>query len=188
MIPNRCITGLLVLSVLTLLSLGGCNGTPTTIVVAVSFRNQAPRRFPPTKVPAHSGICTDDVFYVRLSDSGGWAADIDSVPKSASILASYEYDPDNINPQNPTSPDGVYLGSVTFILTDAELASATMPLRLEAYLYDGPTGVAANPSTDADLYSFYTAGTEGDQGWNTTMTITGRTIKNTSLQLTVPFE
>jgi len=168
----------------TLLLFSGCEPDPTTIVGSVSFLNPANRyqTFPPV-LPFHSGNLNDDVAYVRLRDNDGagtvvWESSAKSAGNTLTPFAG-----------SPTTTEGVYIASFIITLSDSQVAGLTMPLRLEAFLYDAPVVAAfpaLNPGVDGDRYSYYSATWEGDPGWFYSFPIRVNEVKHASLSITIP--
>ena len=162
-----------------LMALGGCAEKGTFIIGSVSFLNYPGRTFPPAAHPT-PGTLTDDVCYVRLTDNDGAGAVLwESPAYPVRFLDDYIY------PPNATTENGVHIGSFVISLTNAELAAATMPLRLEAYLYDVEVAAPINPAANTEDYSY--EGTEGDPGWHKSLTVAANTTNRTELFVTVPF-
>ena len=149
----------------------------------MSFLNNQHREFPPA---IHPGTVDGDVCYVRLVDNNGAGPAIlwQSPAYPVTFLGDYTYDSLN---QNPTTAEGVYIESFVITLTDAQIAAATMPLRLETYLYDTAVGVV-DPVTDFPTrYSYYNLAGDGDPGWRMSITIRANEIKTAHLYNTVDF-
>ncbi len=185
--PRPCAKLVLMKSVLalivvsTLLLLSGCKPGPTTIVGSVSFRNLPYHDFPPA---GHSGNLNDDVAYVRLLDNDGAGV---TVWESSAIPAGTVITPFS---GTPTSDEGEYIGSFVITLTDTQMAGLTMPLRIEAFLYDAPTAAAfpaLAPGGDVDRYSYYSAAWEGDPEWFESFNILAHEVKTSNLSITMPF-
>lgn len=166
---------------------GGCADSETIIVGEVSFLNPSTnaRTFPPA---GHSGALDDDVCYARLVDTDGTGTVIwESEAYPVTFLDSYVYDPDDSNNQNTTPDDGVHIKTFVITLTDTQLAAATMPLRLEGYLYDAAVAAPIDPSTDTEMYSYYDLNGDGDPGWHTSQTVLEGSTIQAALFITVPF-
>jgi hypothetical protein len=132
---------------------------------------------------------TDDVWYARLVDNNGTGTVLwESEAYSASNLASFIYrNPLYPGEMNTTLDTGYYLGSFVITLTDAQVNTATMPLRLETYLYDSAV-VVVDPVADApNRYSYYNLSGDGDPGWRISMTIRANETKTAYLNNTVDF-
>lgn len=173
-------------TVLAVVITSGCKPGPTTIVGSVSFRNNPPKEFPPA---IHPGTVDGDVCYVRLVDNDGAGPTIlwQSPAYPMTFLGTYTYDPADPLNQTPTTADGVYIESFVITLTEAQIAAATMPLRLEAYMYDTAVGVV-DPVADApNRYSYYNLAGDGEPGWRISITIGANEIKTVHLYTTVDF-
>jgi hypothetical protein len=179
---------LLSLSVVpALLLTAGCKQGPATIVGSVTYLNKAStyQEFPPVPPDGtHSGLVDDDVAYVRLVDDSGAGATIweSAALDAGSVLLPFV--------GTATSDDGVYIDSCVITLTDAQITGATMPLRLEAFLYDAPlTGAfpVLNPAGDAGRYSEYDAAGEGNPQWYSLIDINVHEVKTSDLFATLPF-
>ena len=171
------------LAAATLILFSACKPGPATITGSVSFMNPASsyRTFPPA---GHSGNLSDDVAYIRLLDDDG-AGDV--IWESSAIPAGEALSP---YAGKPTPDEGVYIGNYVINFTDAEVAALSMPLRLEAFLYDAPvTGnfPALNPATDTGRYTCYDANWEGDSRWFYSVSFQASEVKTASLIVTLPF-
>ena len=174
---------LTIAAIITLLLVAGCSPNPTTIVGSVSFLNST-SNYRPFLPAGHSGIISDDVAYVRIVDNGGAGVTIWESPaySAGAILSPYI--------GNPTLDTGVYIKSFVITLTDAELAGAAMPLRIESFLYDAAVIApfpALNPAVDVGRYSTFDAIGNGDPGWRIQLTILPNEIKTVHLDTRVPF-
>lgn len=139
------------------------------------------KTFPPA---GHSGTVDDDVAYARLVDnSGSGAALWESAAMAAGTVLSGLA-------SGITTDEGAYIDSFTISLTDAQVSGATMPLRLEVYLYDAPVAAgfpALDPSADAGLYSYYNLNGEGNRQWYSLINIQAHEVKSSNLFATLPF-
>ena len=135
-----------VLAAAILAIIGGCTPGPASISGRVSFEHyNDSRAFPPAAAP---NIGTDDVLYIRLVDNDGAGA----------VLLTNEANPaliPDLASDVPTPQQGVFLDTFLFTVSDAVIDAATMPLRLEAYLYDDPAAGAVDPGTDAERYTYF---------------------------------
>ncbi len=126
----------------------------------------------------------DDVAYIRLLDNDGGGP---TIWESAAIPAGSVISP---FVGTGTSDEGEYINSFIITLTDAQIAGLTMPLRLEAFLYDAPIIAAfpaLNPVVDADRYSYYDPAWEGDPGWYHAFSIQVNEVRISHLLITIPF-
>lgn len=132
------------LAVTIILVVGGCTPGPASISGRVSFEHYNDSRpFPPLAIP-NAG--TDDVLYIRLMDNDGAGAVLLTNEAIPTLVASLPA---------TTTQDGVFIDTFLFAISNTIIDSATMPLRLEAYLYDVPVAAPIDPATDAELYSVY---------------------------------
>lgn len=169
-------------AILTLFLAAGCKPGPTTIVGSVSYLNTATmnRPFPPA---GHSGTVVDDVAYARLVDDSGTGSTIweSAAFDAGTVLTALT--------SGLTTDDGAYINSFVITLTDAQITGATLPLRLEVFLYDVPvigTFPILDPGTDLDLYSYFDATGEGDPQWFSLINIQAHDVKRSNLYATVP--
>ncbi|MDT8298428.1 MAG: hypothetical protein RQ801_09030, partial [Spirochaetaceae bacterium] len=136
------------------------------------------RTFPPT---VHSGTVNDDAAYLRIMDNDGAGTLIWESPAYpvGSTLAGY------VGTATPES--GVHLQSFAIELSSGQLASATMPMRIEAFLYDQSVAAPIDPVTpDAELYTPYNAAGEGVIRWYASFSIAPNEIKN--IHLSIPLD
>lgn len=177
---------LTVSAVLVLFFAAGCKPGPTTIIGSVSFLNTATmnQTLPPVlPITVHPGPVGDDVAYARLVDNSGAGA---TIWESAAIDAGTALLP---YVGTTTSNDGVYIDSFVINLTDAQITGATMPLRLEVFLYDDPVAVgfpALDPGLDALRYSYFNANGEGNPQWYSLIYIGVGEVKTSNLFATLP--
>lgn len=150
----------------------------------MSFINTASsyQPFPPTA--GHSGTVADDVAYARLVDDSGAGAPIweSTALNAGSILVPYI--------GVATANEGVYIDSFVITLTDAQITGASMPLRLEVFLYDSPvsgTFPALDPGApDPELYSYYSGSGDNNTGWYSLINIGTNEVKNSNLSIILP--
>lgn len=168
----------MVLAIVALLA--GCADSPTLVIGSVSFLNpvETYRTFPPA---GHSGTVNDDVAYVRIIDNDGAGVLIWESPAypAGNTLTGYT--------GTATPEFGVHLQSFTIELSSGQLATATMPMRIEAFLYDQSVAAPIDPVTpDAELYTPYAAAGDGVRGWYTSFSIAPNEIK--SIHLSIPLD
>jgi hypothetical protein len=176
----KSVFGLIAIS--TLLLFSGCKPGPATITGSVSFLNPEGqyRDFPPT---GHSGNLSDDVLYLRLLDNNGAGSTIwesDAIPAGVA-LSPFD--------REPTSEEGAYIASFVITLDDAQLSGLSMPLMLEAFLYDAPvsgTFPVLNPGSDAGRYSYYSSSWE-QYGWFERISLRAGEVKTGRLSIIMPF-
>jgi len=166
-----------------LLLLNGCKPGPATIAGSVSFLNPEGqyRNFPPT---GHSGDLSDDVVYIRLLDDNGAGS---TIWESSAIPAGDVLSP--FSDGSPTTGEGAYIDSFVISLSDAQVAGLTMPLMLEAFLYDTPVSSpfpALDPVNDAGLYSYYSSTWE-EYGWFERVSLRANEVKTVRLTILMPF-
>jgi len=160
-------------TVVLLLVLTGCAAVPATIVGSVSFLNYPQRTFPPA---GYAGAITPNVAYVRLMDADG---------AGAALWQSPAY-PVGALVNSATSDEGEFLDSFVITLSDAQISAATMPLRLEAFLFGQEAVGALNPAS-VDRYSTYDAGAGEDIGWYYSFTIGSGEIKVADLSVRIRY-
>jgi hypothetical protein len=87
---------------------------------------------------------------------------------------------------NTTLETGWYLDSFIVTLSDAQLAAAVMPLRLEAFLFESPVASPLNPA-DLLRYSYYDAAGLGDPGWRVSFNLSPGESRTFPLALRTDF-